>query len=934
MGNASEIYIDRVVNYKAEYSAVIRGMKVSGDQAVGLCPFHQDRNDSFSMNFRTGQWHCFSEDIGGNFVDFWARIHNCDTKEAYKQILEKYGIAPEKPKADQGEEKKAKNISYSVSQYAFEKHLPEDWLQKECRIQTIRDRQGATYMKIPYMDQNGVEVTFRKRYAHKDFRWRYGSSGKIGLYGEWKLPEIRKAGYVVLVEGESDSQSLWMMGISALGVPGASMFKPRHAELLQDLKVYIHQEGDKGGETFLQKVTTGLKDGNFIGQVFRFGCGLIKGCKDPSDVYMKQGAEQARQTIMQLLKGAESIDLDAPEVIPEAIKGAPVNLRQPEGWQYSDKGIYHIDEKSYSPSLICRTPIILTQRLKSLETGEEKIEIAFKRDGEWKKAIFPRSTIFTARGITVLADLGCTITSENAKGVVSFLSALEAENIDIIQKADATSTFGWQPGKRFIPGREQGIVLDIDPSQKGMASAYCQQGTREGWIRTMEPHRRRDKFRFILSASFAAPLLRIINQRIFFVYNWGGSKGGKTAALKAALSAWGDPERLIVNFNATQVGLERTASFFCDLPLGIDERQLAGQNQEKLEQIVYMIASGTGKIRGSKNGGIQATRQWRTVAMATGEEPLSTETSQTGVSTRVLEIYGGPFDSEKEASMMHQQAPLNCGWAGPEFVEHLISLDEAKICEKYDEMGQYLTSIADGKSGSHVAGIAAVALADAMIETWFFESEEDEKTAETAENVQNDTQNGSFITEKAWGRAEQMAATILQGQLDADLGDVNENAVQFVTDWVLENRMYFGEKAIGACMGFMSETGNTAYIFPSALNQALTRAGFSPRKTLKYMADKDLIASSDRKDHKGKVYQVVRRFDNRLCRFVEFRIGKLSEADDPLEGPDEPIRPVEPAPAKPEAKPQEGEWQQASLPDQMAADGFYEPEGDEKLPFE
>ena len=57
MGNASEIYIDRVVNYKAEYSAVIRGMKVSGDQAVGLCPFHQDRNDSFSMNFRTGQWH-------------------------------------------------------------------------------------------------------------------------------------------------------------------------------------------------------------------------------------------------------------------------------------------------------------------------------------------------------------------------------------------------------------------------------------------------------------------------------------------------------------------------------------------------------------------------------------------------------------------------------------------------------------------------------------------------------------------------------------------------------------------------------------------------------------------------------------------------------------------------------------------------------------
>lgn len=51
------------------------------------------------------------------------------------------------------------------------------------------------------------------------------------------------------------------------------------------------------------------------------------------------------------------------------------------------------------------------------------------------------------------------------------------------------------------------------------------------------PHRQRNKFRFIMAASFAAPLLRITQQRIFFVYNWGGGKGGKTAALKAALYA-------------------------------------------------------------------------------------------------------------------------------------------------------------------------------------------------------------------------------------------------------------------------------------------------------------------------------------------------------------------------------------------------------------
>lgn len=865
--------IDRIVDYRSEYS-VIKKAKVTGDQMIGLCPFHDDSNNSFSVNLKTGQWHCFAEDRGGNFLDFYAELNGCDTKEAYRQIMDKYGVSAEDQKRNQEQER-----NYSLAQYSFEKRLPEEWLKQECFLSTAKERSGATYMKIPYLDENRRESTYRKRFARKDFRWKYGSSGKIGLYGEWRLPNIRSVGYAVIVEGESDSQSLWYMGISALGVPGASMFKPHQAAMLQDLKIYLHHEPDQGGETFIRKMLAGLREGGFIGEVYQFSCSRIQGCKDPSDVYVKFGKEEAQKKIMKLLKGAEKIDLDEPEIIPEAVQGAPVNLRQPEGWIYSDKGISHIDEKQYTPKMVCRTPIILTQRLRSIETGEEKMEIAFKRDGTWHKAIYPRSTIFTARSITVLADLGCTVTSENAKQVVRFLAALEAENIDIIQKADATSTFGWQPGKRFIPGREQGIVLDIDPSQKGMALAYCQVGEMEKWVDTMKPHRSRDKFRFILAASFAAPLLRILKQRIFFVYNWGGSKGGKTAALKAALSAWGDPDRLMVNFNATQVGLERTASFYCDLPLGIDERQLAGRNQESLEKTIYMIASGTGKIRGSKGGGLQATHQWRTVALATGEEPLSTETSQTGVSTRVLEIYGGPFDDEKAASRMHQEAGANCGWAGPAFVDRIIGITERSICEKYEEMVKYVSGIANGKSGSHVAGISAVALADAMIDAWFFLDQNKEDLDLEGEKPEQILE----VSEQSWERAKQMAAAILQEQMNADTGDVNENAVQYVVDWVLQNRLYFGEKAIGTCLGTFSESGNTAYIFPSALSQALTKAGYSSRKTLKYMADKGLITSKDRTDNKGKTYQVTRRFDNRVCKFIEFFIGKLSEKEDAID---------------------------------------------------
>lgn len=879
----TDINIDQLVDYSAEYSSYIKKHKITGDQLVGVCPFHNDKKESFSANLKDGRWYCFAEGRGGNFTTFYAELNGISTDEAYKQILEKYGALKE-PEPPKKKEKAPGPDAYTLEEYAFSKRLPVEFLKETCGASTGRDKDKKTFLKLPYFNEEKTDPIFRKRYAHKEFKWSWGSSGKLILYGDWRLPEIRKAGWAVLVEGESDTQTMWYLKFPALGVPGASNFKAKMVPKLQDLKLYIHVEPDKGGETFLQKVTQVLREAEFIGEVYTWSCKGF-GVKDPSQLFLEKGAgedgeKQVQDMINGALKGAKKLNLDdLADTIPEVIKGAPVNLRQPEGWMYSEGGIRRIDEKTSLPVMVCRTPIILTQRLKSMETGEEKMEIAFKRDGAWHKAIFPRSTIFTARSITVLSDLGCTITSENAKQVVRFLEALEAENIDIIQRADSTGTMGWQTRGRFLPGHGDDIILDIEPSLRGWAAAYHYSGTLEDWKALMQPHRERDKFRFILAAAFTAPLLRILQQRIFFVYNWGGSKGGKTAALKAALSAWGDPERLMVNFNATQVALERMAGFYNDLPMGIDERQLAGQKQENLEKIVYMIASGTGRARGSKGGGLQALNTWRTVALATGEEPLSTDTTQTGVSTRVLEIYGGPFDDEKSASLMHQQAPQHCGWAGPEFIQRILQTDEQSIRDQYARMTEEVYKIADGTSGAHIAGISAVALADAMAESWIFNP--DPAAAEALEDLPTGFKYSLEIAPAAWTRALQMAESIIREQLAAGSGDVNEHATQFIVDWILSNKSQFGDKAIGTCLGTVSEDGRKAYIFPSLLNQALTKAGYSPRKTLKYLADQGIITTKP-KANGGKEYSMTKWFDNRTCRFTEFDIGRFAKKVDAL----------------------------------------------------
>jgi len=114
---------------------------------------------------------------------------------------------------------------------------------------------------------------------------------------------------------------------------------------------------------------------------------------------------------------------------------------------------------------------------------------------------------------------------------------------------------------------------------------------------------------------------------------------------------------------------------------------------------------------------------------------------------------------------------------------------------------------------------------------------------------------------------------------------VNENATQYVVDWILSNKAYFGANAVGTCLGMTSESGNTVYIFPSMLNQALTKAGYSPRKTMKYLAEQGLITTQT-VDGK-KRYSVIRRFGDRTCRFVEFYLGQLAHNRDPIDDEDE-----------------------------------------------
>jgi hypothetical protein len=140
--------------------------------------------------------------------------------------------------------------SATVATYAAWKKLPELFL-RSLDLTDLRYHERPA-LRIPYRDRAGAEVAVRiRRYLDKDpvqdrrFVWRRGD--KPQLYG---LDRLGRPEFVVLVEGESDSHTLWYHEVPALGVPGAGTWnEARDARHLEGIaRVYVVVEPDRGGE--------------------------------------------------------------------------------------------------------------------------------------------------------------------------------------------------------------------------------------------------------------------------------------------------------------------------------------------------------------------------------------------------------------------------------------------------------------------------------------------------------------------------------------------------------------------------------------------------------------------------------------------------------------------------------------------------------------
>jgi hypothetical protein len=108
---------------------------------------------------------------------------------------------------------------------------------------------------------------------------------------------------VVLVEGESDCQTLWHSGIPAIGLPGAASWRPEWSTAFDGLDtIYVVIEPDQGGRTLRARLATAP---------FRDRIRLVQldGVKDPSALYLSD-PENFSSRFAALLEAARPL-LDA-----------------------------------------------------------------------------------------------------------------------------------------------------------------------------------------------------------------------------------------------------------------------------------------------------------------------------------------------------------------------------------------------------------------------------------------------------------------------------------------------------------------------------------------------------------------------------------------------------------------------------------------------
>ena len=219
-------------NYQLFYARYLPKLqKARGDEMKAICPFHEDRNPSLSVNNQTGLFKCFGCDAAGSILDFYAMKHGLDTRQDINRIIneiaQQFGIT-------NGNHKKTNPAI--VARY--------DYLSESGGLlyQVARDENKGFPSRQP--DGNGG--------------WINNLAGVCRV--PYCLPKVLKADEILIGEGEKDVDNLFALGFTATTNSGGAGNWPDHfASYFTGKDIVLIPDNDERGRIHMSKVAANLK---------------------------------------------------------------------------------------------------------------------------------------------------------------------------------------------------------------------------------------------------------------------------------------------------------------------------------------------------------------------------------------------------------------------------------------------------------------------------------------------------------------------------------------------------------------------------------------------------------------------------------------------------------------------------------------------------
>jgi hypothetical protein len=392
---------------------------------------------------------------------------------------------------------------------------------------------------------------------------------------------------------------------------------------------------------------------------------------------------------------------------------------------------------------ICHEPIWIRRFGRVLDSDEQLLELAYKDPltGTIIATWVDRLQVASKQAIVSLARNGVPVVEGNSIPLMHFLDAalhLNGGKLEVHQIVQRTGAHeikegtGWLIGDRWIGPLNTRVVPD-PRNRADFSSGFTVSGDEDQWFATFKRVAAIGPVaRWLLYSTFAAPLLRFVDERTFVIHHWGRSGSGKTALAKFATSAWGDPHLLTMTFNRTKLSFTETFQYLDDVPVLFDELQMS--NRDDILMAIYALVSEQHRMRAGQSGGLQARGGgWHTVVRTTGEEEITGRDGKTadlgGAANRTIQI-GVPVLEPEQALEIHKWlAKRHYGWGAMRFLGQLAIIaglpdgqGKSLLTERFVQIRDEIVvrSAATPTLHARVGQLAVVALAEYLANRWFF----------------------------------------------------------------------------------------------------------------------------------------------------------------------------------------------------------------------